>query len=249
MHEFDSKTDAKIVTASRENSSGSPPTARVLLLKVSFSPEKFTTGDIPRFRAYLARQFPEFAEIHNHLDDGKFRYVYPELQFKFLNQEPAIIAHGSGLEILIRIFQNVEEMEINQQTTGIVSRSISMLEGEIGISPKMVNYRFLTPWMALNQENFIEYQKLAPAEREQKLNRILWGNLKTVAHAFDYWIPDPEQIQVYTNLKMEPKPFKGNTMITFSGEFMVNFHLPNFLGLGKQVARGFGTIKRIGGES
>jgi hypothetical protein len=34
-------------------------------------------------------------------------------------------------------------------------------------------------------------------------------------------------------------------MICFTGEFMVNFHIPDYLGIGKQVARGFGTVERI----
>jgi len=102
--------------------------------------------------------------------------------------------------------------------------------------------------MALNQNNYNEYQQLTPDARQSKLNRILWGNLKTVAHAFNYWISDPDKIQVQSQLQTKTIKFKGKTMLAFIGEFQMNFHFPDFLGLGKQVARGFGTVKQLGGS-
>ena len=36
-------------------------------------------------------------------------------------------------------------------------------------------------------------------------------------------------------------------MIGFKGGFMTNFMIPNHLGLGKSVARGFGTVKKVNG--
>jgi hypothetical protein len=34
-------------------------------------------------------------------------------------------------------------------------------------------------------------------------------------------------------------------MTGFKGMFAVNFELPDYIGLGKSVSRGFGTIKRL----
>ena len=39
---------------------------------------------------------------------------------------------------------------------------------------------------------------------------------------------------------------KGVRMVGFKGTFAVNFELPDYIGLGKSVSRGFGTIKRVG---
>jgi hypothetical protein len=39
--------------------------------------------------------------------------------------------------------------------------------------------------------------------------------------------------------------FKNIPMVCFTGEFTMNFLLPDYLGIGKQVARGFGTVRRI----
>jgi len=34
-------------------------------------------------------------------------------------------------------------------------------------------------------------------------------------------------------------------MLGFLGEFEVNFDIPDYLGIGKSVSRGFGTVKKI----
>ena len=71
-------------------------------------------------------------------------------------------------------------------------------------SEKVYNYSFLTPWMTLNQNNYFVYQYLNMVEREIKLNRILWGNLRSLAHAFGYWIPDPDKMKVTGHFRKNP---------------------------------------------
>jgi len=216
----------------------------VKIIHLQFEPQVFRPADIPRLRAFLARKFPEYTEIHNHAENGAFRYRYPEIQFKFLNAAPAIVGYGSGFTILAKVFNQIGFFEINRRRIMINEKSLQVKEEKIGLSSRFLSYRFATPWMALNQKNYHEFMLLNPYDRELKLNRILWGNFKTVAHAFDYWIPDPDQVKVNGHFKMKESRFKGNTMLTFTGSFISNFHIPEFLGLGKQVARGYGTVRK-----
>ena len=48
------------------------------------------------------------------------------------------------------------------------------------------------------------------------------------------------------NLKEKEVIIKGIKHIGFVGEFKVNFDIPDYLGLGKSVSKGFGTIKKVG---
>lgn len=217
----------------------------VQILKLTFQPEAFRASDIPRLRGFISQVFPEYIEIHNHTENGGFRFVYPELQFKFIDKRPVIIAHSAGYKILLEIFKKTGYLEISHRRLEISEKSIQAREDALGFGKKFLRYRFITPWMALNQENFEEYKKLDPIEKEQKLNRILWGNLRTLAHAFNYWIEDQETMKVSGHFKMKPVQFKGHSFAAFTGEFTTNFLIPELLGLGKQVARGFGTVRKI----
>lgn len=217
----------------------------VKIIKLEFAKGLLNSPDIPRFRQFLAEKFPNYNHIHNHLENGKFRYVYPDIQFKIFDKKPMIIGFGDGIDILKNVFLKVDEMKILNKNIPVLEKSIKISEHKIGVSDKIIQYKFLTPWMALNQQNYQLYKNLSLRKRLKKLDRILWGNLKTVSHAFNYWIPDPDKISIEGDFKPNINKFKGNTMITFTGEFKTNFYLPDYLGIGKQVARGFGTVVKI----
>jgi len=212
---------------------------------VTLNPDTFTAKDIPRLRAYLSNRFPQYDNIHNHAKNGGFKYIYPELQFKFIGRQAVIFGFNSGFKILTEVFNKISFLELNHRRIEIPEKSIQVTEEKVGMSNDFIRYRFATPWMALNQNNFDEYKRLDPIEKEQKLNRILWGNLRTLAHAFNYWIEDQEKLKVSGHFEMKEGQFKGNTMLTFSGEFITNFHIPHYSGIGKQVARGYGAVKKI----
>jgi hypothetical protein len=67
-----------------------------------------------------------------------------------------------------------------------------------------------------------------------------------MAKTFHYFVSS--KITVNTQLKEITIKFKGKEIIGFLGNFQVNFYLPDYIGLGKSVSRGFGTIKRIGNK-
>ena len=55
-----------------------------------------------------------------------------------------------------------------------------------------------------------------------------------------------EKVKCWLNFKGKEVIKKGIKHIGFVGEFKVNFDIPDYLGLGKSVSKGFGTIKKVG---
>ncbi|MBU1206823.1 MAG: CRISPR-associated endonuclease Cas6 [Proteobacteria bacterium] len=47
------------------------------------------------------------------------------------------------------------------------------------------------------------------------------------------------------NLKEVKTSLKSTPMLGFLGNFSVNFEIPDYWGIGKSVARGYGTVKRV----
>jgi hypothetical protein len=64
-----------------------------------------------------------------------------------------------------------------------------------------------------------------------------------MAKTFQYFVDS--KIIINTNLKETSIKFKGEDVIGFFGIFQVNFYLPDYIGLGKSVSRGFGTVRKI----
>ena len=218
---------------------------KIKILKITFLSNHLRKTEIPKFRGFLAKKYPNYTLIHNHLENGKFRYSYPQLQFKTINGHPAIIGVRDGISILKQVFMELNNIKIGDKEETIFEKSISLKEEEFGVARDYIDYQFLSPWMALNQENYEKYIKLNRFEQQQFLKHILRENLKTISKGFDYTIPDIEEVKVDGNFVKKEINFKNLKMVCFNGSFLTNFYLPDFLGIGKQVARGFGMVKRV----
>lgn len=219
-------------------------TINVQVIQVEFTANRLKRSDIPRLRGYLARRFPKYNLIHNHLENGKFRYGYPQIQFKVIDSIPIIIGIGEGLAIVKEVFEDVNELKIQSRRQHVWEKSITLRDEEFGLSRDYYKYHFLSPWMALKEENFETFKGLNAFEQQVFLKHILRENLKTISKGFGYQIPEVEQILVEGYFKPRLMNFKNIKMLCFTGDFTVNFLIPDYLSIGKQVARGFGTIKK-----
>jgi hypothetical protein len=202
-------------------------------------------NEIPKLRGFLANEYKEYELLHNHLPGGKFNFKFPKIQYRIINSHPALIAVKEGVDVILDIFLGVNKIKLEDKVFIVNEREIYVKKYDFGQAEQYFTYKFLTPWMALNEINYRKYIKMGEPEKQTFLKSILRGNLLTLAKGFDYTIPDFENIKVegfFTPMKVN---FKNLRMICFKGEFMTNFHIPNYLGLGKQSARGFGTVKRV----
>jgi len=81
---------------------------------------------------------------------------------------------------------------------------------------------------------------------DDRLDKTFYGRLRSISEKYN-----PEAFQVSGHTLEETLGFeepakvlsKGVPMVGFTGAFSVNFEIPNLLGLGKSVSRGFGTVK------
>ncbi|HHE39227.1 MAG TPA: hypothetical protein ENL20_11745 [Candidatus Cloacimonetes bacterium] len=212
------------------------------ILTVLFSDVQHKPSDIPKLRGYFSDKFPEHTELHNHLPDGKFSYGFPQVQYRIIERHPALIGFNKGIEVLKKIFFELDEMIINGRRYSLFEKEIFLKETNFGMSDNFIDYKFASPWMALKEENYRKYKTLNQIEQQKFLKHILRENLKTLSKGFDYTIPNIEKIKVEGFFKPKMVNFKNLKMQCFTGEFMVNFLIPDYLGIGKQSARGFGVV-------
>ncbi len=209
-----------------------------------FEGNEIRNSDIPKFRRYISRKYPNYDIIHNHLKDGSFRYSYPLIQFKTIDHKPAIIGINEGIELLKKVFMEIEDIKIGDQRKVINEKSILLKEEEFGTADDFIDYSFLSPWMSLNQENYNKYNRMNKYDQMAFLKHILRENLKTISKGFGYTIPHIDEVRVDGKFIRKIVNFKNIKMLCFTGNFITNFYIPEFLGVGKQVARGFGMVRK-----
>ncbi len=206
--------------------------------------EKFFRRDVPKLRGFFASKFPEYIELHHHIEAKKYVYSYPLVQYKVIDYKPTIVGIGEGAEILKQIYQQVNEMIIGDETIPIHEKHIVVNEAEFGLTDELKFYRFLSPWLGLNQQNYQRFQMDSdPRFRIDLLNRVLIGNMISLSKALGYTVPGTIMVSADTRLRLIK--LKGLPMTGFTGFFATNFQIPNLLGLGKSVSRGFGTVQQI----
>ena len=199
--------------------------------------------DSAKLRGFFANKFSSYLLLHNHLDNNKFLYQYPRIQYKTINHTKMILGLAEGVDVLQRIYNQYDQIVLAGHTYQIFSKEISLKVEDFGIGSESMEYEFITPWFALNGENYQRYKNYNYSERTDQLKSILIRNIMAIAKTFQYFVDS--KIIVNTNLKETPIKFKGKDVIGFLSTFQVNFNLPNYIGLGKSVSRGFGTIKKL----
>jgi hypothetical protein len=98
----------------------------------------------------------------------------------------------------------------------------------------------------LNEKNYEKYQKFGMwPKRKELLENVLIGNLLSMSKSLGYTVAEPIRAEI-KNFKEVRTKLKDVPMIGFLGTFFVNFEIPDYLGIGKSVSRGFGTVKKVG---
>lgn len=196
-------------------------------------------------RGWLMGQFPDQPLISHHEDSGRSVYMYPRIQSKIFVGKALFLGIEEGVDFVTEISaKQPASLYLNNEIFAVKNAVFETATADFGITNAIYHYEFITPWLGLNQENFKKYTRtIAGKQRQSLLASILVGNVLSAAKSLGIVLG--EQIEVSPFLKPLPVRFKGKSMIGFNGTFRSNIDLPNLIGLGKSVSRGFGTIIKI----
>lgn len=209
---------------------------------IRFPEIQLATRDAHKLRGYFGTLFQEQSPLlHNHLESGESAYKYPLVQYKVLEGVPTLVGLNEGAELLISLFLNIKVLEIGSQSFPVLQKNIESSIINIGLSEDLHAYRFQTLWMALNQQNYSSWLHEDEAQKAKHLKAILTGNLLSFFKGMNYHIEGTIMVNLKITGQRETQ-FKNNTMMAFEAGFVTNTILPEAIGLGKSVSRGFGTI-------
>jgi Cas6b C-terminal domain/Cas6b N-terminal domain len=222
-------------------------TKEIQMVTISFPEIRLHARDAHKLRGYFGNLFKEYSPLlHNHLEGGELRYGYPLVQYKVLNDVPTLLGLGEGAALMVQLFLEIKELDIDGKIYPVYAKNISAEDAVIGIGDKLHTYRFENLWMALNQENYERFKRYDDAEKQDQLNSIATRNILSFFKGFGLYLSQENRIfmeaQVYVQHETH---FKNNKMTSFKGKLVTNAFLPNFIGLGKSVSRGFGVLRKI----
>ena len=218
--------------------SNAPESRAVLATLITDKPVKKTAYQV---KGVFMRHYPDLDIIP--MLNGKYRdrYLYPRVQVKVLNEQIYIIGVGDGSDCVLQLIDNITTLDFGNITFEVNDKNIIYMTDQFQQSDQLIRYRFVTPWVALNQTTGRKYRALNNSERVSFLNKLLGQNIVFIAKELGVDMED----KVFTKVNLTslfPKPVDENNWGAFSGEFSTNFNLPNYIGLGNGITRGYGAI-------
>ena len=208
--------------------------------------EPISNREIIAFRSAVAEKAGRnHILFHNHLDTKEYLYRYPRIQYKVINQRPAMMCIEEGVDEIHHFFQKPSwDLILFDRVYKVKISKLLVNQFNMQVWEHTFTYN-LYRWHALNQENYNLFRNLSDeAEQVAMLNRILKGNILSFAKGIGWTIDKELKVKIRQVLKQRWLPLKDKKVLGFDVEFDTNVFLPNYIGLGKNVSIGFGIVKK-----
>lgn len=190
-----------------------------------------------QFRGFMAHLFSNIPEFHHHSENS---YHYPMIQYKRIDGNLAVIGIGKYADIVAQNMPYIDHITTENQK--IPLQNIQIKNSFFTLENKLHTYSFTSPWIALNEKNYEKYKHLEPKEKRKLLEKILVGNILSMYKGLGMFVTNKIEISI---LKYFSKPTTAhdNKFVGFMINFACNTSIPEYLGLGKSVSKGFGSVK------
>lgn len=195
-----------------------------------------------KLRGYIGNTFREYPILHHHIDDLGYLYTYPRVQYKVIMGQPLIVGIDEGARAVEEIAPKLERIEMDRSYE-IVARRVMHMTEMLGPSEESQAYEFLTPWLALNEENLKLYDTASLKNRQALLRKVLIGNILSMCKGLNQVVKRRLRAAVF--LKPTKATYKNIEFLAFKGTFLVNYQIPCMAGIGKGSSHGFGTVKKL----
>ncbi len=220
---------------------------KVRYLNVRFD-QPIMPYDIPKFRAAVIEKTERVASLfHNHTDDQKVLYRYPQIQYKVHHKNACIVCLGEGVDEIHYLLQHRDlTLRIGDQSHEFEVDKIDLHYHNIQLWDTTFDYSLLH-WLALNQKHHNRFVELEGDEAAQidLLQSILIGNIIAFAKGINWHVEGRIQAEITKIKGMKLLPFKRKKMLALSVNFRCNVSLPDYVGLGKGTSVGFGVVKQF----
>ena len=216
-------------------------TRTLRIMRVSYPDIQIPPWQGRRLRGFFGAA-QENSLLHNHQPDGSMVYRYPLIQYKILRGVPTIVAIEEGISAVYPLVMERETLLLGEREYPRGSLKFDLRKETVGDCSDLKHYRFLSPWFALNQENYRSYHSTDRKGQEELLNRIILGNILSLAKGLNVTVEG--KLEPHAVLRSGTVFFKGETMLVFRGSFTVNYNLPDLVGIGKSISRGFGVLQQ-----
>ncbi len=203
-------------------------------------PLRFTLDSL---RSYLKSELAAYTALCP-AETAGFIHRYPVIQCKQLKSDLILTGISQGAGCIFQLTRDQEELGVGGSSCRITARDTSIRAEPFGVVDTGSSYEFLTPWLALNQQNARKFYDLkGKPQRDAFMQKLLTDQLNTLAKSLDYEITIP--ITCVAKVRFKRERIDRENVMVFLGKFQTNLTIPDYLGIGQSVSQGYGTVRCI----
>lgn len=201
--------------------------------------------EIPLFRGAVIHSLGEHPNVyfHNHLDDDKFRYSYPFIQYKRIEGKAAITCIEDGVDIIGQFLTEVNgTLTIGERQITCNTERIQPARILVQTWQEMFSYH-ISRWLPLNSKNYLLYQQTeGVVEKVSFLENIMKANLLSMLKGLNIHLEEELTLKITEIGDPYLLNIKSIKMMAFNADFKCNLSIPNNIGIGKNASIGYGIV-------
>jgi hypothetical protein len=193
-------------------------------------------------RGALGERFRDNRLFHQH-DESGVLYRYPLIQYRWDRDGAMVLGLGDGARALVDSNWPGMELRIGNRLLHVRDAVCEFHRHSITLTDRLMRYRFMAPWLPLNQDLYLRYRELAPMAQVRERDRLAVAGLLLALRGFGIEIHG----RLFAAFEMHSRrqcPYKGVQLLGFRGRLIANIDLPDGIALGRAVSHGYGWIER-----
>ena len=220
------------------------------LLTVKFN-TPIERDEISAFRgALISKVGVEHDWFHNHNNDTntaqQYHYRYPLIQYKRVHRKPMIVFLDECIEEAQKLFSQSDwTLNIKGRPYEIKIDDLRVHQFNVRTWDTTFKYN-IRNWLPITQKNVKEFNEIPHlTKRIEYLERKLANHVIAFAKGIGCRWEGRIEVNILNIHREAIVHMKGTKLKAFSLDFESNFFLPDYIGLGKSVSRGFGVVKSV----
>lgn len=193
-------------------------------------------------RGAIAEQFPDEPLFHQHGKAGLI-YRYPLIHYRWDKGDGLLAGFQDGARLLTKLPFLDLPLRLGERNVIISEAHIHCAEHGVSVSDKLVRYRFVTPWIPFNQENYPTYHAMDHRSKAIERDRLAIANILMMLRGLG--VIFPERLYAVVNERRSVCcRYKDQVMHGILGTLITNVKLPDHVAIGRAVSHGYGWIQR-----
>ncbi len=198
------------------------------------------------FRAALSDYFKN-SLFDNHLADGRLSYRYPRVQYKQLGKRMVVICLQDAVAEVGKFFGKEFEVVLDGESVVLHLSDLSLREHRIMVWQDTELEYSISDWSPFSQQSHLVYERLdGVVERMAFLQERLLKHIMAFLRSVEAVPQRRVEVKLLDISRPDIRRLHHYSGVVFSRvRFATNVMLPQFIGLGRHSAIGFGVLKRM----